>query len=175
MANGRRILVAYYSRAGWNYSNGITVELEVGNTAVAAKAVAKMADADLFEIRTVKDYPVDYRECTAVAGAELKAGTLPELRESIDLTGYDTVILGYPCWYGTYPMAVKTFLVSHDFSGKAVLPFCTHEGSGMGKSESDLRRDIPLASIRSGLAIRGSSVANANADIREWLVAEAIL
>lgn len=169
---GSRILAAYFSRAGQNYTSGGIIELKIGNTAVAAGLISDLTGAELFEIRAVNAYPDDYTECTAVAGKELKANSRPELVRDIEIADYDTVILGYPSWWGTMPMAVKTFLDSHDFSGKKVLPLCTHEGSGMGHSEADLRELIPGADIRSGLAIRGSSVKNAADAIRNWLTSE---
>jgi flavodoxin len=82
---------------------------------------------------------------------------------------YDTIILGYPNWWGTFPMAVFTFLEEYDFSGKTILPFCTHEGSGLGGSERDIRKLCPEAKVLPGLAIRGGSVKNAAETIKSWL------
>lgn len=103
--------------------------------------IADITGGDLFEIRTVKEYPENYTECTKEAMRECKAKERPELEEYPDsLDEYGTVYLGYPNWWGTMPMAVFTFLEHFDLSGKTVLPFCTNEGSGMGSSESDLRQ-----------------------------------
>ena len=167
--NKTNMLIAYFSHTGENYSNGKIVDLDQGNTAVAAEMVAALTGAELFEIRTVKDYPFIYNECTDVAKQELRAGSRPELAETIDVSGYDTIILGYPNWWGTMPMAVCTFLESQSFAGKTILPFCTHEGSGMGNSERDLKKLCPDARICAGLPIHGSSVSSAGAAVKQWL------
>ena len=95
----------------------------------------------LFEIITIKPYPEDYYEATRVAKDELKKNARPELIQAIkNMDDYDIIYLGYPNWWGTFPMAVSTFLESYDFSGITIIPFCTHEGSGIGRSEQDIRK-----------------------------------
>ena len=109
-------LVAYYSRKGQNYVNGKIVELAVGNTAVIAKKIQVLTGSDLFEIDTMKLYPINYMETTRVAKNELNADARPELTDTVDnMDEYDTIYLGYPNWWGTFPMAVFTFLESYDF------------------------------------------------------------
>lgn len=165
-----KTLIAYYSRRGQNYSNGRIVDLQVGNTEVVARMIAAATGGDLFEIDTVKSYPVDYTETTEVATQELRADARPELRhllESID--EYDTIYLGYPNWWATFPMAVATFLESYDFEGKTILPFCTHEGSGMGRSEAHIARLATGATVANGLALRGSGVAGAEREVNNWI------
>jgi flavodoxin len=163
-------LVAYYSRAGLNYLNGNIVDLPVGNTEVAAGIVQAAAGGDMLRLETVKEYPADYTETTEVARTELREKARPRLRDqpkSID--GYDTIFLGYPDWWGTAPMAVFTFLESYDFSGKTIVPFCTHEGSGLGHSERDIRETCPGATVLPGLAIRGGGVGTSEPAIRRWI------
>ena len=167
--NKSNTLVAYFSHTGQNYANGKIVDLDKGNTAVVAEMIADLTGGELFEIRAVKDYPLIYNECTDVAKQELRADSRPELAGTIDASGYDTIILGFPNWWGTMPMPVCTFLESQSFAGKTVRPFCTHEGSGMGNSERDLKKLCPDAEIRTGLPIHGSSVSSAGANIRKWL------
>lgn len=163
-------LIAYYSRPGNNYVNGNIANLSVGNTEVAAKMIREQTGADLFRIDTVKEYPIDYTETTDVAREELRQNARPELSGRVDNpAGYDIVYLGYPNWWGTMPMAVFTFLEGYDFSGKTILPFCTHEGSGMGRSESDIRKLCPNARVLNGLPIRGGSVQKAGDAIATWL------
>lgn len=161
-------LVVYFSHKGENYSNGCIIELEKGNTATAAEMIASMTEADLFEIEAVTAYPFDYHSCTEVAKAELNADARPTLVHDIDIQKYDVIFIGYPNWWSTMPMPVWTFLDQHDFTGKTVLPFCTHEGSGMGKSEADIKRLIN-ADIRKGLAIRGSNVVQSLPAIQSWI------
>ena len=152
-------LIAYYSRKGQNYRSGDVVDLPVGNTEVAARMIQAATSGDLLHLETVKEYPEDYHEATEVA--------------SID--GCDVLFLGYPNWWGTPPMAVFTFLESHDFSGKTIIPFCPHEGSGMGRSESDIRRARPGAKVLGGLAIRGVIVHGAEPGIRRWIEATGLV
>jgi flavodoxin len=166
----KAILMAYFSRSGNNYVNGNIINLPVGNTEIAAKKIKEMTGGDLFKINPVKKYSEDYRICTEEAQRELQADIRPELAEKLDsIDGYDTIILGYPNWWGTMPMPVWTFLEQYDFLGKTILPLCTHEGSGMGKSEADIRRLCPGANVKKGLAIRGGNVKGTDSIISDWL------
>lgn len=167
---GKKCLIAYFSRKGQNYVNGSIVNLPVGNTEVAAKIAQEVTGGDLFEISTVKTYPVDYTEATEVAQDEKRDNERPELLAHVDnIEEYDVIILGYPNWWGTMPMAVFTFLEEYDFAGKTILPFCTHEGSGMGGSERDIKRICPSSKVEKGIAIHGGSVKSAAGTIKSWL------
>lgn len=158
-----QILIAYYSRRGQNYVGGKIVDLALGNTEVVAQKIERLTSGDMFRIDTVKRYPVDYNECTLTAKEELKENARPGLSDKVDdMVPYDIVFLGYPNWWGTMPMAVHTFLEAYDFTGKTIIPFCTHEGSGMGHSVEDIRRLCPGAIVLDGTAIRGSDAAGAD-------------
>ena len=170
MVNSKR-LIAYYSRKGENYLNGNIVNLTVGNTEVVAKKIQSLTGSDLFEIDTVKPYPNDYTETTNVAKDEKRGNARPKLTATVEnIDSYDIIYLGYPNWWGTFPMVVFTFLESYDFSGKTIIPFCTHEGSGIGSSERDIKKLCPDAKVLSGLAIRGGSVNSADNIIKSWLL-----
>lgn len=163
-------LIAYYSRAGKNYVNGEIVILPVGNTEVAANMIQKLTGSDIFRIDTAEAYPEGYQETTEVAKEELRGNARPEILGHVDnMADYEVIYIGYPNWWGTMPMAVFTFLEAHDFSGKTILPFCTHEGSGMGRSERDIEKLCPAGSVLKGLAIRGGSVQRAEDEIANWL------
>jgi flavodoxin len=165
-----KVLIAFFSRAGNNYFGGSIVDLKMGNTETAALMIKKLSGGDLFKIERVEAYPSDYTETTEVAKKELKQNARPALKAKLDNIGvYDTVILGYPNWWGTMPMAVHAFLEAYDFSGKTILPLCTHEGSGMGRSESDIKRLCPGANVLSGLSIVGGNVSSAEGEITLWL------
>ena len=168
--NNKKILVAFFSHKGQNYVSGSIVELKKGNTAVVADMIAGLMNADVFEIQSVKEYPFQYNECTTVAKSELRENSRPKLTRDIDVTDYDVIFLGYPNWWGTMPMPVWTFLEEHDFTGKAIFPFCTHEGSGMGNSESDLRKLAAGAEIKKGLSIHGTSVNKAEVSVKNWIM-----
>ena len=162
-------LIVYYSRSGNNYTSDGIVNLKKGNTQVFAEKIQSLTGADIFRLETVKDYPADYMECTQVAKEEFQAKARPALKADIDISKYDTIYLGWPCWWGTYPMCVATFLEAHDWSGKTVIPFTTHEGSGWGKGLSDLKAALPKATIGKGLAIQGSKVSTSMKQIETFV------
>ena len=169
MANSQS-LIAYFSRKGNNYLGGSIVNLPIGNTEVVAHKIQAITGSDLFQIQTVKFYPEDYTETTIVAQDELSADARPELAKTVaSMDTYEVMYLGYPNWWGTMPMAVFTFLDSYDLSGKTIIPYCTHEGSGMGSSERDIKKLCPGAKVLSGLAIKGGSVGKADKDVANWL------
>jgi flavodoxin len=163
-------LIAFFSRTGNNYVGGNIVKLQVGNTENIAKKIQSLTGGDLFKINTVKSYPDDYTEATNVAQEEKRNNARPELAEKMaDMGAYDVIYVGYPNWWGTMPMALFTFLESYDFSGKTIAPYCTHEGSGMGSSERDIKRLCPKANVLPGLAIRGGGVNSADRDVANWV------
>ena len=168
--NKTKKLIAYYSRAGNNYVGDKIMNLPVGNTEVAAKMIQKLTGSDIFRIDTIKNYPADYNETTEVAKQEQRQNARPELTGHVDnMADCNVIYLGYPNWWGTMPMAVFTFLEEYAFSGKTIIPFCTHEGSGMGRSESDVKKLCSDASVLKGLSIRGENVQKAESDIVDWL------
>ena len=158
-------IVIYFSRSGNNYVSGDIVNLKVGNTKVIAQKIVKATGCDEFEIIPEMGYAEDYTKCTEEAKAELSADARPAYKGDIDLSGYDTIYLGYPIWWGTFPMCVFTFIEAHDgLAGKTVLPYSTHEGSGLGRSIEDLKKACPKACLKSGVAIKGSTVKEASID-----------
>ena len=164
-------LIAYYSRKGNNYLNGRIVNLPVGNTELIARKIQRFTGGRLFEIITVNKYPEDYTETTVVARNELRQKARPELSGLLpSIDNFDTIFLGYPNWWNTMPMAVFTFLESYDFNGKVIAPFCTHEGSGIGRSEKDIRSLCEGSTILPGLALRGSAASAADTEVSNWIM-----
>lgn len=152
------VLIAYFSRTGENYDVGY---IEKGNTSIVADIIAEQTNGDLFEIRTLSAYPDNYDEATEVAKQEQNTNARPELAESLnDISDYDVVFIGYPIWWSDMPMAVYTFLESHDLSEKTIVPFCTHAGSGLAFTESTISSMFPNAAILDGLAISGTTAQN---------------
>lgn len=166
MANS---LIAFYSRADENYVNGELKTLTTGNTEIAANIIKGAIGADLFKISQARPYSKIYNECIAEAQSDQKRDARPEIEDyPDDIDRYDIIYIGYPNYWGTMPMAVFTFLECFNFSGKIIKPFCTHEGSGMGSSEKDIKRLCPLAKVEKGLAIRGGSVSKSKNNIERW-------
>src|SRR5574341_116620 len=169
-ANGKKCLISFFSRKWQNYVSVKIVDLKVGNTEVVAKMIQRIMGGYLFHIESVTAYPKDYAETTEVAKNELRAKVRPQLTGQVEnMKGYDVIFLGYPNWWGTMPMPVHTFLESYDFSGKTIVPFCTHEGSGMGHSEKDIAKACPKATVLEGIAIHGTNAASAEAEVSSWM------
>ena len=126
--------------------------------------------AESFEIQTIKPYPTDYSTVVDQAKRELKVDYRPELKGKLkNIKQYDVIFIGYPIWWSTYPQAVKEFLSQYDCSGKTIIPFCTHEGSELGRSVADLKKLCPKSTILEGLAIRGSAAHHSDDRIELWL------
>jgi flavodoxin len=165
-----KILIAYYSRRGENYSNGRLQNIDEGNTEPMAKVIQSSTGADLFEIDTAQEYPLGYTDTTRVAKGEYQKQARPELKKMLgSINDYDVIYLGYPNWWNTMPMACFTFLDAYDFSGKTIIPFCTHEGSGLGNSVRDIRKALPSANVLDGYALTGSAVRSSHELIKAWL------
>ena len=157
-----KTLIAFFSRADENYFGGAMRYVKVGNTEIVVNGMKEMIEADTFKIEMKEPYSPVYMTCIEEAKKDLRAKARPELvsmPESID--AYDTVVLAYPNYWGTMPVAVFTFLENFDFSGKTILPLCTNEGSGMGGSERDIKKTCPGATVKSGLSVTGSEAASA--------------
>ncbi len=161
-----RILVVYLSRAGENYNVGVTREgsasaayagyIEKGNTAMMAAVIAELTNGDLFEIRTVTPYPEDYASMLRVAQEEIVTNARPELAAQVEnMADYDVVFIGYPIWHGRMPQAIYTFMEIHDLTGKTVIPFNTHEGSGQSGTQRVIEKALPDCTALQGLAIQG--------------------
>ena len=142
-----------------------------GNTQTIAELIQKNSNGDIFRIETVKPYPQRYRETTEIVQNEFNTNTYPDLKvTTLDtLKDYDTIFIGYPIWWGTMPMAVQNFIKSNDFSGKTIIPFCTHGGSRFGRSVSDLRNLAPNAEIKSGFETSNADSRNTENQVKQWL------
>ena len=171
-----KTLIAFFSRADENYFGGAMRYVKVGNTEIVAGLMKELIDADSFKIDMKDPYSPVYMTCINEAKKDLREGKRPELKsmpENID--EYDTIVLGYPNYWGTMPMAVVTFLENFDFTGKTILPLCTNEGSGMGSSESDIKKYAKGADVKRGLAVTGSYAAASKDDLRKWFAANGLI
>ena len=155
---GGNALVAYFSRRGENWQVGY---IEKGNTEIVAEMIAEETNADLFAIQPVVPYPDEYSEMLEVSRRETNENARPAIKNTIaDFEKYDVIFIGYPIWNGTCPMIIRTFTESYDFSGKTVIPFCTHAGSGLGSSVSAIRSQLQNATVLNGLAVQGTTAQN---------------
>ena len=162
-------LIIYYSRKGQNYFGGSIRSVEKGNTEVVAEYIQQSVGGDLFEVDTVKPYSADYMTCTEEAKEEIRNNARPELKNYLtDISAYDNVFVCGPCWWGTFPMAVFTQLEKLDFTGKKVMGLMTHEGSGLGNSERDLKKLCTGAAFGKCLAVNGSAAKNSQAQVSTW-------
>lgn len=162
-------LIIYYSRKGENYVNGRIEDLKKGNTEICAEYIQNAVGGDLFEVEPVEDYAKDYHKCTEEAQKELQENARPALKKYIeDLNGYNNIFICGPCWWGTFPTPVFTQLEKLDFTGKKVMVLMTHEGSGLGNSERDIRKICKGASFGSGIAIHGADAAKSEKAVTDW-------
>ena len=166
-------LVVFFSHAGENYNVGY---IEKGNTHIIADMIADATGAEIFEIVPEKGYPKDdYNECIEVAKKELQSDARPAVKGDINIEDYDVVFIGYPNWWGNPPMCVYTFIEKHDWNGKTVIPFITHEGSGMGGTDRKIAAACDGANtlVGKGLAIQGKvaqgNQASAQKSVDSWL------
>lgn len=166
----KKVLVAFFSRAGENYTVG---HIEKGNTHIVAEMIAHETQSTLFHIEPVKPYPEDYTECTEVAKQELNTQARSAIQGDATVEEYDVIFIGYPNWWGDMPMAVYSFIEKHRWEGKTVIPFCTHEGSGLSGTEGKLRIACQGATVLKGLAVRGATAQRSPQEIRRsvdnWL------
>ena len=162
----QKALIIFFSHAGENYSVG---NIEVGNTKIVADYISEITGADQFEIVAEKNYDMPYMDLIKVAQDEAKAGELPAYKGDVDVALYDVIFIGGPIWWGTYPQVMFTFFQDHDLSGKTVIPFTTHEGSGLASTVQDVKKAWPKATVKDGFAIYGHEVRSGRAKVEKWL------
>ena len=171
-----KTLIAFFSRADENYFSGAMRYVKVGNTEIVVNFMKDMIDADSFKIEMKDPYSPVYMTCIEEAKKDLRNQARPELTNYLDsIDEYDTIVLAYPNYWGTIPMAVAAFLEKYDFSGKTILPLCTNEGSGMGSSERTIRQCAPGAEVKKGLSVNGSNAAKAGSSVKRWLISNGLL
>lgn len=150
----RKTLVVFFSRTGENYAVG---NIKKGNTHIIAEMIAEETDGTLFQVEPLKAYPANYTKCTEVAKQEMESKARPAIKGDVAVEDDDVIYIGYPTWWGDMPMPVYTFIEKHNWQGKTVVPFCTHEGSGLSDTEYKLKKACEGATILKGLAIRGTT------------------
>ena len=161
-------IVIFFSHAGDNYSVG---NIEVGNTKIVADYISEITGADQYEIVTHKYDGMAYTPLINLAKKEAADGELPPYEGAApDLSKYDTVFIGGPVWWGTYPQVMFTLFKDIDLTGKTVIPFTTHEGSGLANCVSDVKKAFPKATVTKGFSIYGHEVRTGKAKVEKWLL-----
>lgn len=151
-----KILIAYFSHTG--------------NTKYAAEQIQKITGGTLFEIQPVKAYAGDYTKCVNRSREEIKKGIRPELKSKVqEIKKYDVVFVGSPNWWSTIAPPVATFLVSHDLSGKIIVPFVTHGGAGVSHSEDDVRKLCPKSTILPYGSFTGIRVRQSGKELKKFV------
>ena len=163
----KKALVVFFSHAGDNYSVG---NIKVGNTKIVADYISEIIGADQFEIVTHKYDGMAYTPLTHLAQEEAHKNERPPFEgELTDLDQYDTIFIGGPIWWGTYPQVMFTLFDAYDLNGKTICPFATHEGSGLANTVSDIRRAYPNANVQKGFSIYGHEVRANRTKVEKWL------
>lgn len=165
--NMGKSIVIFFSHAGDNYSVG---NIKVGNTKIVADYITELTGAAQYEIVTHKYDGMAYTPLTQLAKEEANKGELPPYEGSApDLSGYDTVFIGGPVWWGTYPQVMFTLFKDINLDGKTVYPFTTHEGSGLANCVSDVKKAFPKANVQKGFSIYGHEVRTEKAKVEKWI------
>lgn len=161
-------IVIYFSRAGYNYVDGEIKNLKVENTEIIANKIAEITQSDIFKIEPEVEYSKDYSECIEEAKKEQRANARPSLKKiPNDLEKYDLIYLGYPNYWGTMPMVMFTFFESVNLENKIIKPFCSNEGSGLGRSEEDIKKLCPKSRVEKGLSIHGAKIIEE--ELKRWI------
>lgn len=173
---GPNVLLVFFSRAGENYHEGGRRDLEVGNTAVLAEMIADRVDCDVYEIEAADPYTKAYDPTVERNVREQESDARPEIAGALpDVAGYDVVLLGSPVWNVRAPMIMSTFVEGVDLTSTTVLPFVTYAVSGMAGIDEDYRDALPGSDVGAGLAVRGETVADAGAELDDWLAAAGLV
>lgn len=177
-AGDAKILIAYFTVPETSGVDAVAQASRVvengevmGNVELIANTIREETGGDIFAIETVQTYPGEHQALLDFAAVEMAANALPELSTSIsNLDDYDVIFLGYPIWNADLPMPVYTFLDTYDLSGKTVIPFTAHGGSGFAGTINTIASQEPGAQVeRSGFSVSRNSVSAAKDDIVSWV------
>ena len=162
----KKALVVFFSHAGDNYAVG---NIKVGNTKIVADYISAFTGADQFEIKTSKYDGMAYKPLCDLAKKEQQNGELPPFEGTVDVSKYDVIFVGGPVWWGTYPQVMFTFFKKYDLNGKTIIPFTTHEGSGLGSCVKDVKKTYPKAKVEQGFSMYGHDVRTGKERVEKWL------
>lgn len=172
------ILVAYFSEplpdngvdAATSASRLIVNGDLYGSVEYMATVIGEATGGDMVRIQTATPYPEDYSSLADQANQERQNDVHPALATNIEnFADYDVIFVGYPIWWYQMPMAMYSFFDAYDFSGKTIVPFSSHGGSGWSGTVDDIADMEPGATMVNGYSISRNSVAGSEEGIREWL------
>lgn len=153
--NGSKSVIIYYS---WS-----------GNTEILVNSIKDITGADIYKITTKIPYPSEYKEALEQVKNDISSNKLPELNGSIDLSKYDTIILGYPIWIGDMALPMKSFINNNDLSDKKIAPFIVNGGSRVDKSISYIKEICTNSVVLEALSINRKNIYNSDAQVKKWI------
>ena len=165
----KKSLIIYFSRADENYFGGEMRYVDKGNTEIIAEYIKEITNADMFKVEPLNSYPADYMKCIEEAKVRTKEHNAPIKKEIPDISSYEVIYVGSPIYWGGMPEELFTALKGHDFNGKTIRPFTTHEGSGLSGVPRQLKEICIGSVILEGLAIEGSQVKNSKQKVEDWI------
>ena len=167
MEKNAKVLIVFFSHAGENYAVG---NIKVGNTKLVADEIQKVTGGDEFEIVAERNYDMPYGSLTKLAKEEQERNEKPAFKGEVkDIDKYSTVFIGGPVWWGTYPQVMFSFFDKYDLNGKTIIPFTTHEGSGLGSVVEDLKKLYPNATFKEAFSIYGHETRNDLSKVDKWI------
>ncbi len=167
MEKNAKVLIVFFSHAGENYAVG---NIKVGNTKLVADEIQKVTGGDEFEIVAERNYDMPYGSLTKLAKEEQERNEKPAFKGEVkDIDQYSTVFIGGPVWWGTYPQVMFSFFDKYDLNGKTIIPFTTHEGSGLGSVVEDLKKLYPNATFKEAFSIYGHETRNDLSKVSKWM------
>ena len=167
MEKNAKVLIVFFSHAGENYAVG---NIKVGNTKLVADEIQKVTGGDEFEIVAERNYDMPYASLTKLAKEEQERNEKPAFKGEVkDIDKYSTVFIGGPVWWGTYPQVMFSFFDKYDLNGKTIIPFTTHEGSGLGSVVEDLKKLYPNATFKEAFSIYGHETRNDLSKVSKWM------
>lgn len=165
--NKGKVLIVFFSHAGENYNVG---NIKVGNTKLVADEIQKFTAGDEFEIVAEKSYDMPYNPLIKLAKEEAQRGEKPAFKGEVkNIEQYDTIFIGGPIWWGTYPQVMFSFFDKYDLNGKTLIPFTTHEGSGLASTVEDVKAAYPKANVLPGFALYGHEAQKSMGKVDKWL------
>ncbi len=162
------ILIVYFSRSGGNYPN--KTYLTVGRTAGMGGYIRDYTGGTVYEIVPTVPYPDEYEDMLVVSRRETANNECPAIANPLEnLDNYKVVFIGSPVWYNAPPMIMRTFYETYDLSDKIIIPFGTHEGSGISSCTALSREYFPNTELLGSFGVRGQNINDSRTEVEQWI------